>query len=87
MKAIEHLYGSSRSKVFIGADASEARVKAEAGKARILHFATHAILNDARPMYSHLVFAQGDSTEDGMLEARELMQLNLKADLCGAVSM
>ena len=32
-------------------------------------------------MYSHLVFAPGDSTEDGQLEARELMKLNLKADL------
>jgi CHAT domain-containing protein len=32
-------------------------------------------------MYSHLVLAQGDRNEDGLLEAWELMQLDLKADL------
>jgi CHAT domain-containing protein len=32
-------------------------------------------------MYSHLVLAQGDTNEDGLLEAWELMQLDLKADL------
>ena len=32
-------------------------------------------------MYSHLVLAQGDKNEDGLLEAWELMQLDLKADL------
>jgi CHAT domain-containing protein/predicted negative regulator of RcsB-dependent stress response len=81
VKAIENLYGSSRSRVFIGPEASEARVKAEAGNARILHFATHGILNDAAPMYSYLVFAQGNQNEDGLLEARELIQLDLRADL------
>ena len=32
-------------------------------------------------MYSHLVLAQGGKEEDGLLEAWELMQLDLKADL------
>jgi CHAT domain-containing protein len=32
-------------------------------------------------MYSHLMLAPGDKTEDGLLEAWELMQLDLKADL------
>jgi CHAT domain-containing protein len=55
-------------------------VKKEAGQAAILHFATHGILNDASPMYSHLALAQGDTNEDGLLEAWELMRLDLKAD-------
>ncbi len=75
------MYGAARSKVYIGAEAREDRVKAEAGQARILHFATHGTLNNASPMYSHLVLAQGDNDEDGLLEAWELMQLDLKADL------
>ena len=32
-------------------------------------------------MYSHLVLAQGDTNEDGLLEAWELMQMDLNADL------
>jgi CHAT domain-containing protein/tetratricopeptide (TPR) repeat protein len=81
VKALGQLYGSARSKVYIGADAREDRLKAEATQARVLHFATHGILNNASPMYSHLALAYGDTNEDGLLEAWEVMQLDLKADL------
>ncbi|MGH9843752.1 MAG: tetratricopeptide repeat protein [Blastocatellia bacterium] len=81
VKALGRLYGAARSKVYVGAEAREDRAKTEAAQARILHFATHGVLNDASPMYSHLVLAQGDKNEDGLLEAWELMQLDLRADL------
>jgi CHAT domain-containing protein/tetratricopeptide (TPR) repeat protein len=81
VKALSRLYGMSRSKVYIGAEASEDRLKVEAAQARVLHFATHGILNNASPIYSHLALAQGDKNEDGLLEAWELMRLDLKADL------
>jgi len=79
--ALGRLYGATRSKVYVGAEASEDRVKAEAGQARILHFATHGTLDNASPMYSYLALAQGDKNEDGLLEAWELMRMDLKADL------
>ncbi len=81
VKSLRRLYGTTRSKVYIGDEAREDRVKVEAGQARILHFATHGMMNNASPMYSHLVLAQGGENEDGLLEAWELMQLNLKAEL------
>ncbi len=81
VKALGQLYSAAGSKVYIGAEAREDRAKTEAGQARILHFATHGTLNNASPMYSHLVLAQGDKNEDGLLEAWELMELDLKADL------
>jgi CHAT domain-containing protein/tetratricopeptide (TPR) repeat protein len=83
VKALGQLYGASHSKVYIGAEAREARVKSEAGRYRIIHLATHGILDDASPMYSHLLLSQsaGDDAEDGLLEAWELMNLNLRADL------
>ena len=81
VKELGRLYGNAHSKIYIGPEAREDRIKAEGGQARILHFATHGILNNASPMYSHLVLAQGDKNEDGLLEAWELMQLDLKADL------
>jgi CHAT domain-containing protein/tetratricopeptide (TPR) repeat protein len=81
VKALGQLYGATRSKVYVGAEAREDRAKIEATSARVLHFATHGILNNAAPLYSHLVLTQGDVNEDGLLEAWELMQLDLKADL------
>ncbi len=81
VKALGRLYGASRSKVYIGAEAREDRVKNEATGAKILHFATHGILNNASPMYSHLALANGGAGEDGLLEAWELMQMELHADL------
>src|SRR5262249_45223690 len=74
------LYGTN-SKVYVRSAAREDLVKREAGNARILHFATHGMLDNASPMYSHLVLAQGGPNEDGLLEAWELMQLDLKAEL------
>ena len=81
VKALGRLYGTSRSRVYTGADAREDRVKNEARRAAILHFATHGILNNASPMYSHLALADGGAGEDGLLEAWELMQMNLQAEL------
>lgn len=81
VRAIARLYGTTHSKIYIGREAREDYVKNEAGRARILHFAAHGMLNDASPMYSHLALAPGGAREDGLLEAWELMRLDLKADL------
>lgn len=83
VEALKRLYGTTHSKTYIGADASEERFKAEAPGYRILHLATHGILNDRNPMYSHLLLSQTERSEkeDGLLEAWELMKLDLKADM------
>src|SRR6185369_14192500 len=44
VKALGRLYGAARSKVYVGAEAREDRVKTEASSAKILHFATHGML-------------------------------------------
>jgi len=81
VKALARLYGAARSKVYVGVEAREDRVKSEAGGAGILHFSTHGTLNNAAPMYSYLTFAEVEPNDDGLLEAWELMQLDLKAEL------
>jgi CHAT domain-containing protein len=83
VNALRDLYGGARSRVYIGAAAREALVKAEIGHYKIVHFATHGILDNRSPLYSHLLLAQetSDSAEDGLLEAREIMELNLQAEL------
>lgn len=81
VKALARLYGAERSKVYVGVEAREDRVRSEAGRASVLHFSTHGTLNNSSPMYSYLSLAEGGPNDDGLLEAWELMQLDLKAEL------
>jgi hypothetical protein len=57
------------------------RFKATASKYPVLHFASHGVLDDVNPLYSRLLLATGSESEDGFLEAREIMKLDLHADL------
>lgn len=83
VKILAQLYGAKHSRVYLGAQAREDLLKSEAGKFGVLHLATHGILNDLSPMYSQIVLAQGQKTanEDGLLEAWEIMKLDLNSDL------
>ena len=83
VRSLARLYGPGRSAVYTAALASEEKVKAEAGRYRVLHFATHALLDDRNPMYSSLVLsrARKGKGEDGLLEAWEILDLRLNADL------
>jgi CHAT domain-containing protein/tetratricopeptide (TPR) repeat protein len=82
VKMLGSLYGKDKSKVLVGDQAREEIVKGEASKYRIVHFATHGILDDKSPLYSRLMLASEDGTkEDGMLEAWEIMRMDLQADM------
>jgi CHAT domain-containing protein/Tfp pilus assembly protein PilF len=82
VRALQPLYGTERSRIYVGDSAREEDFKAAAASFRVLHIATHGILNDRSPMYSHLVFAQhSGARDDGLLEARELMQMDITADV------
>jgi CHAT domain-containing protein/tetratricopeptide (TPR) repeat protein len=83
VKTLGQLYGPGRSRVLIGEQALEATVKAEAGKYQVMHFATHAILDDRNPMYSKIILSNNadDAAEDGLLEAWEIMKLDLNAEM------
>jgi len=80
--ALGALYGREQSDIYVGHEARESTFKSEAGRFRVLHLATHGILDDASPMYSNVLLATGaGDKEDGLLEAWEIMQMDLKADL------
>jgi len=61
-------------------EATKNKAIAEMGKARYVHFATHGELNEVSPMYSAIVLGKDDGN-DGMLYARDLLDMNLQADL------
>jgi CHAT domain-containing protein len=68
------------SAVYVGASASVRRLEEEAAGYRVLHFATHGVLDDTNPMYSHLVLApSGD--DDGVLDAWQMMRMRFHAEL------
>lgn len=77
---LQALYGESRSLLLIGSAATEERVANAAPNANVIHIATHGVFDDARPLESHLVFTPGGN-DDGNLDAREMMQLHIDADL------
>jgi CHAT domain-containing protein len=49
----------------------------------LIHLATHGVIDNRSPLYSHLLLTrtEGDTENDGLLEAREIMNMRLNADL------
>jgi CHAT domain-containing protein len=70
-------------KVFVGREADEKTFKALAPAYTTIHLATHGVLDNRDPLYSHLLLTktEGDVENDGSLEAREIMNMQLNADL------
>jgi CHAT domain-containing protein len=61
---------------------NSATIKIEIGNYHVLHFATHSVLDDHNPLYSYLLLTtDGHSNEDGLLEAWELMSMDLHANM------
>jgi CHAT domain-containing protein len=76
-------FRSKVNKVFVGRDADEKSFKALAPAYAMIHLATHGVLDNRDPLYSHLLLTKtdGDLENDGSLEAREIMDMHLNADL------
>lgn len=83
VKALLKLYGADDAQIYTGKAATEAAWKMHAGQYDILHLAAHGILDSSSPMYSHVVLSHPatETNEDGLLEAWEIMQMDLSANL------
>src|SRR5262245_50113121 len=68
------------SSVYIRKEATEEKSKALSANRDIIHFATHAQLNEDDPLSSAVLLAKGGK-EDGRLEVREIFGMDLKANL------
>ncbi|MDX1641760.1 MAG: CHAT domain-containing tetratricopeptide repeat protein, partial [Balneolaceae bacterium] len=80
----------TNNRFFINNNSTEANFRDVAGKAKIIHLATHSKVNDENPLFSSLYLHSGmkpDSSDslannnDGIIHAYELFDLNLNANL------
>lgn len=81
-REVQQLEQLMQGKFFYKNEASEANFKRHASDFQIIHLAMHGFLDTKNPMNSALVFTEnGDSTEDNMLYAYELANMQLQAQL------
>ncbi len=77
-KEIKSLYPNSV--VYLGKEATEEKAKTLSPVNDIIHFASHAELNENDPLSSAVLLAKSGK-EDGRLEVREIFGMELKASL------
>jgi CHAT domain-containing protein/predicted negative regulator of RcsB-dependent stress response len=77
--AVTAIYGK-RSRALVGTDASERAFRELAPHQRVIHVASHSVLNKRNPLFSYVALApEGD--DDGRLEVHEVFGLSLNAPL------
>lgn len=83
VNSIANSFSPTRRKVLIGREATEKTFRSTASTYSTIHLATHGIIDNRQPLYSHLLLtkSEGDPENDGLLEAREIMNVSLHADL------
>jgi CHAT domain-containing protein len=77
---LPRIYGKEATLVLSGEAATEHAWKRRAREFDTLHYAAHGVFDPAAPLRSHLRLAAGDG-EDGLLEAREIMELSVNASV------
>jgi len=83
IRAIASLFKGAKVRTADGEQASEKGLKAlPLNEFKILHFATHATIDDQNPARSYLLLSPSKETEeDGFLQTREIFSLRINADL------
>lgn len=83
VESIAHFFPTSDVTLLVGNQATEENMKKlELNQYKNLHFASHGLINEARPQLSALVLTGSASgKEDGYLTMREIFDLKLDADL------
>ena len=78
VESIQKMIGG---KIFEGPSASLQNFLKEAAKHKILHIATHGVVDDKHPLESRLFFYQEDSESESELKIEDLFGLSFNSDL------
>jgi CHAT domain-containing protein/Tfp pilus assembly protein PilF len=83
VKKLSSLFKKSRIDIFLRQAATEEKIKSiPLTDYRILHFASHALIDDKKPARSAILLSlDQDPAEDGLLQTREIFNLKINADL------
>ncbi len=83
VRTLASMYSPARSRAYVRDAAQEGAFKHETPAYGIIHIAAHAFVDRGSPMYSAIALAASSENgdEDGMLEAREVVELQLSAQL------
>jgi CHAT domain-containing protein/Tfp pilus assembly protein PilF len=83
IQEISRLFAKNNRDVYLGKDACEERVKTvPLENYLVIHFACHGFLDEKMPFRSALVLSSAEENkEDGFLQAREIANLHLAAEL------
>ena len=81
--AVANTVGTPRKRVLVGPQADEKTFKSLAPQYATIHLATHGVLDNKDPLNSYLLLTRtdGDAENDGLLRAREIIDMHLDADL------
>jgi len=83
VEKIASYFGTRSADVYLQQEASEQRIKnMPLEQYNYIHFATHGTVDEVIPDFSSLVLSEDpERNEDGLLQAWEIMELQLNADL------
>ena len=83
VEGVASSFKPKRTTLLMGGEATEDKLKSlPLADYRILHFATHGLIDDAQPARSSILLTvDRDPAEDGLLQMREIFNLALRADL------
>ncbi|MDH5744570.1 MAG: CHAT domain-containing protein, partial [Candidatus Aminicenantes bacterium] len=83
IERISSLFKEKKEDIFIREAATEKQLKnLNLDDYKIIHFATHSLIDDKKPARSSIVLSLNSSDEeDGFIQMREIYNLNLNSDL------
>ena len=78
VKNIRNLIGGE---ILLGDEATEKNIREKISTSGIIHFATHAFVDDQDPRSSKLLLSKSESDGDGVLDLTEILDLRINAEM------